>query len=105
MMLSAYMAGYDAEAQKDTVDQIVGERPLLGCVAQKHADDRAHLRLHLYDKDLLVIADEQGTTIVGRQNTTNVHFHHILFHREKLRCYGGKTSPSSEEIKRPTNYQ
>ena len=55
----------DAKALENAVDEVVGERTFLGRLAQKHADDRAHLRLDIDDKNLLIVADEQRAAAVG----------------------------------------
>ena len=75
------------------LDQIVRERTLLGLISQKHADDGAHLRLHIDDKNLFVVAHEQGTPTVGRQNPANLNRQHVVLHAPTLCRICGKTSP------------
>ena len=52
----------DAEAFEDALDEVVGERAFFGGLAQKHADDGAHVRFDVDDEHLLVIADETERT-------------------------------------------
>jgi len=75
----------DAEALKNPVDEIVCEWAFLRRVAQKHADDRAHLRFNVDDENLVVVADEQRAAAVGRQDAANLNRHDFVLHAENLR--------------------
>ena len=74
----------DAEALKDAVDEVVREWTFFWFVAEKHSDDRAHLRFDVDDENFFVIADEQRATAVGGENTADLHRHHIVLHDANL---------------------
>ena len=84
----------DAETLKHPVDEVVGERAFLRGLAQEHADDRAHLRLDVDDKNLLVVADKQRTTAVGREDSANLNWHNVVLHAFNLGRIARKTSPA-----------
>ena len=93
----------DAEALEDALHEVVGERALLGSLAQEHPDDGAHVRLDVDDEDLLVIAHEEGAPAVGGQDAPNLHRNHIVLHVRSLGRNRKKTSPrptgiSTEEL-------
>ena len=74
----------DAEALEYPVDEVVGERTLLRRLAQKHADDCAHLRFDVDDKDLFIIADKQCAPAVGGENSPDLNRHNIVLHGTSL---------------------
>src|SRR5436190_8274059 len=69
------------------------QRPFLRRVAQEHADDCPHVVLYLDDEDLLVVADEDGATAVGGEDSANLNGHHVVLHHLTLLPKPQKTSP------------
>src|SRR5208283_1088206 len=62
-------------------------------LAQKHADDRAHLRFDVDDKNLLIIPHKQRATTVGGKNTPDLHRYDIALHGLNLSHVSRNTSP------------
>src|SRR5581483_202671 len=60
--------------------------------AEEHPDDLSHGRFHVNDKNLLIIPNEERTSTVGRQNSTNLHRHDIILHTHSLWLKFEKTS-------------
>src|ERR1017187_2776954 len=84
----------DAEALKNPVDEVVGEGTLLGRLAQKHADNGAHLRLDVDDENFFIVAHKQRATAVGGKYAPDLHRHNIMLHATNLGHILRKTSPS-----------
>jgi hypothetical protein len=82
----------NAEAFENTLNEIVRQRPFFGRIAQKHSDDRAHVRLDVDDKHFVIIANEQSTPAIGGKNPANLHGHDIVLHIHSLLCKFEKTS-------------
>ena len=85
----------DAEALENPVDEVVRERAFLRRLAQKHADDRAHLRLDVDDENLFVVAHKQRATAVGGKDSANLHRHHIVLHASNLGHSREKQAPAT----------
>ena len=64
-----------------------------GCLAQKHADDRAHLRLDIDDENLFVIADKQRAAAVGGKNAADLNRHNFVLHASNLGQIREKQAP------------
>src|SRR6266496_3159443 len=83
----------DVEPVEHVSNQIVSEGPLLGCVAQEHANDGSHVVLDLDDEDLLLVPYEDGTTTVGGEYPPNLNRHDIILHTDSVCPKNEKTSP------------
>ena len=83
----------DVEPGKNTGDQIVSQGPLLGRLAQEHADDLTHVVLDLNDEDFLVVADKNRAAAIGGQNSADIDRHGIFLHTLSLGEEREKTSP------------
>src|ERR1035437_10101626 len=62
----------------------MGQGALLGRFAEEHADDRPHVRLHVDDEHLFVIAHEERASTVGGQDTADLDRNHIVLHSHSL---------------------
>src|SRR5438132_1691830 len=74
----------DVESFQHVSNEVVGQRPFLGGIAEKHADDRPHIMLDLDNEDFFLVADEDGTSAVGGENTPNLNTHYIILHKHSL---------------------
>src|SRR5207302_2269645 len=74
----------NAETFEDTLDQIVGEGPLLGSIAQEHADDCSHVRFDIDHEDFFIVPDEQGAPAIGGENSPYLHGHGVVLYTHSV---------------------
>src|SRR5580700_122770 len=70
----------------------MGQRAFFRGLPQEHPDDRAHLRLYSDDEDLLVVANKQRASAVGRKNSADLYGHNVVLHASNLVFIARKTS-------------
>ena len=57
--------------------------------AQRHANDVAHVELHLDDEHLFVIAHKERAPAVGGEQSTDLDLDNVLLHWRNLVVTGG----------------
>src|SRR5690349_19615857 len=58
----------------------MGQWPFLGSIAEKHADDSAHVRFNIDYKNFLVVAHKQRTPTIGWEDSADLDRHDVVLH-------------------------